>query len=222
MAYSEIFSIWKKTYSSEWDNYINHNFVSKIADGTLSQEVFIHYLKQDYRFLMHFSRAWGLAIAKSQNLYEMEMCSKVVYALLNTEMELHVKYCAKYGVPKADLEKTEEAPQNLAYTRYVMDSGYSGDFLDLVAALTPCVLGYGEIGKSLSARNTSAVYKDWISTYSGEEYQTLCLEIGIMLDKAVMTRLGDYFEKIGKFRELSERFKVATILETNFWEMTKV
>ena len=40
----------------------------------------------------------------------------------------------------------EEALGNLAYTRYVLEAGFSGDFLDLMAALAPCVLGYGEIG----------------------------------------------------------------------------
>ena len=35
---------------------------------------------------------------------------------------------------------------NVAYTRYVLDKGATGDQLDLQVAMGPCLLGYGEIG----------------------------------------------------------------------------
>ena len=54
--------------------------------------------------------------------------------------------CKKYGISKFDLENADEENANIAYTRYVLELGYSGDFLDLLSALAPCVLGYGEIG----------------------------------------------------------------------------
>jgi thiaminase/transcriptional activator TenA len=42
-----------------------------------------------------------------------------------------------------------EAPETINYTRYVLDIGHSGDALDLLVALMPCVAGYAEIGLGL-------------------------------------------------------------------------
>ncbi len=201
MNYSDVFSTWKDLYKTEWNSYMRHPFVERIGDGTLPKSAFLNYLRQDYIFLKHFSRAWGLAIAKSDNITEMHTCSKVV---IN------------------ELEKTNEMHQNLAYTRFVLDAGFSGDFLDLMAALAPCVLGYGEIGKRLGASQYSSVYEKWITTYAGKDYQSLCVEVGTLIDNAVIIRLGGNYTSIGKFRELSQKFKIATLLEKNFWEMTNI
>ncbi|MFT5969431.1 MAG: thiaminase/transcriptional activator TenA [Yoonia sp.] len=40
-----------------------------------------------------------------------------------------------------------------------------GDFLDLMAALAPCVMGYGEIGVRLAAeKSADTLYAAWIDT----------------------------------------------------------
>ena len=42
-----------------------------LATGELPEACFRRYLVQDYLFLIHFARAWGLAIYKSDQLAEM-------------------------------------------------------------------------------------------------------------------------------------------------------
>ena len=133
-------------------------------------------------------------------------------------MALHLRICAAEGIGAAALEAAEEAPENLAYTRYVLEAGYSGDFLDLLAALAPCVLGYGEIGLRL-ARDAApdTPYRDWIDTYAGDEFQATCREVGGLSDGAVGRRLGDTPEALPRWGELSARFATATRLEVGFW-----
>ena len=41
------------------------DFVEQLGDGSLPRKSFLHYLVQDYVFLVHFSRAWALAVVKS-------------------------------------------------------------------------------------------------------------------------------------------------------------
>ena len=72
MEYSKVFSNWRELYKTEWNSYTEHLFVEKIGDGTLPKIAFLTYLKQDYIFLKHFSRAWGLAIVKSDSITEMK------------------------------------------------------------------------------------------------------------------------------------------------------
>ena len=78
----------------------------------------------------------------------------------NEEIALHIKTCAEAGIDEATLFATQERQENLAYTRYVLDAGHSGDLLDLLAALAPCVMGYGEIGSHLAATKTSDTYAE--------------------------------------------------------------
>ena len=45
-----------------WPSYTRHDFVLRLAKGDLPEAAFRHYLIQDYLFLIHFARAWGLAV----------------------------------------------------------------------------------------------------------------------------------------------------------------
>ena len=87
---------------------------------------FLHYLIQDYVFLVHFSRAWSLAVVKAETINEMKVCASTVDALVNHEMALHIKTCAAEGIEEETLFNSIEAVENLAYTRYVMDAGLKG------------------------------------------------------------------------------------------------
>ena len=148
MSYGRTFALWRAA-APDWDAYTRHAFVQALGDGSLPRAAFLTYLVQDYLFLIQFSRAWALAVVKAGDLQEMRACSATVHALLDQEMALHVQTCAAAGIDTAAMLATPEAVGNMAYTRYVLEAGYSGDFLDLLAALMPCVLGYGEIGARL-------------------------------------------------------------------------
>ncbi len=215
--YGTAFAAWRAAAGPAWDAYSRHAFVEGIADGTLPRENFLFYLRQDYIFLSHFSRAWALAAAKAGRMAEMTACAGTLHALVHHEMPLHVRICAGEGIDAAALEATEEAPENLAYTRYVLEAGYSGDFLDLMAALAPCVLGYGEIGARL--KGAGGPYRDWIETYGGDDYQDLCREVGRMIDAGLEHRLGPGWAELPRAGALADRFATATRLEVGFWGM---
>lgn len=220
MSYGEIFKILKDKNVNVWLYYTKHEFVQKLANDSLHENCFLNYLKQDYLFLIQFSKAWSLAILKSDNLEEMKIAASTVNELINFEMGLHISLCEKYGISKLDLENTEEENENIAYTRYVLELGYSGDFLDLLSALAPCVLGYGEIGLNLQNSNPKiSMYKKWIETYSSSEYQSVCLNVGKLIDKSFKLRLGKNYTNTYKWNKASQIFKKATSLEVDFWNM---
>lgn len=218
ISYGKIFPTLKQA-TPHWQAYTHHAFVKGLGDGTLPEENFLHYLRQDYIFLIHFSRAWALAVTKSDHLDEMKACAETVNGLVNHEMQLHVKICAEAGISQSDLLATQEAPENLAYTRYVLEAGYSGDFVSLLITLAPCVFGYGEIGAHLKLNHSSDQYIDWINTYSGEDYQHICQDAGKLLDRAVIRRFGDQFQTLPLWFKFQQQFDVATRLEVGFWDM---
>ncbi len=219
VRYGDAFSLLCQEHKESWQDFVSHEFVRQISSGTLPRENFLYYLKQDYVFLVHFSRAWALAVVKAETLEEMRIATSTVDTLVNYEMQLHISACEKEGISRSELFETVEASQNLAYTRYVLEAGYSGNFLDLIISLVPCVLGYGEIGLRLVSNSESSEYGDWINTYGSKDYQSACFKVGNILDEALVARLGKNYMLLPVWKHLSERFSTATKLEIGFWEM---
>lgn len=218
--YGKTFALMREGCAPAWRDYTRHDFVQGLGDGSLPRAAFLYYLVQDYVFLVHFSRAWSMAVVKSETLEEMKTCAATVDALVNHEMALHVQTCAAEGITEQQLFDAREEVENIAYTRYVIDAGLQGDFLDLMAALAPCVFGYGEIGATLGKSAAAETpYNEWISTYAGDEYQEVCSTIGEMLDNAVTRRLGNDPTASPRWAVLQDRFTTATELEVRFWDM---
>lgn len=215
---ASLFDQLKRACVDEWNAYCHHDFVNEIGEGTLPIESFRYYLEQDYIFLVHFSRAWALAVYKSSSVAEMQWATEILHSTINTEMSLHVGFSERFGVSQEQLENTKEAQANLAYTRFVLDKGLAGDLLDLYVALMPCVVGYAEIGNRLSLEYDSVLadnpYREWIEMYSSEEYQTLAIKSISVLERICRERGG-----MSRIDELKATFRSATVLEEGFWSL---
>jgi thiaminase/transcriptional activator TenA len=202
----------------EWRAYTEHPFVAGLADGTLPAAAFRHYLVQDYLFLIEFARAYALAVYKSPRLADMREALSGLSAILDVEMNLHVKFCGTWGLAPDDLEQADPAAAMLAYSRYVLDAGMRGDLLALQVALAPCVVGYAEIAARIAARPDPRVatnpYRAWIEEYAGKLYQEVAAKARSHLD-----HLANLYVTPTREAELIAIFKQATRLETDFWEM---
>jgi thiaminase/transcriptional activator TenA len=213
-----LFGRLRSACAEEWDGYCNHEFVRRIGDATLPEQSFRHYLEQDYLFLIHFSRAWALAVYKADTLADMRAAASTLNAILNYEMNLHVRYCAGWALTEQEMERKDEARANMAYTRYVLERGLAGDVLDLHVALAPCVIGYAVIGKNLATDPRTKLegnpYRDWIEMYAGEKFQNVAKAAMRHLDELAASRMGS-----GRFDSLVKTFRQATSLEIGFWDM---
>ncbi len=158
-----------------WQAIFEHPFVRGIGDGTLSRDRFEFYLKQDYVYLIDFSRVFALASVKSWNLQDMGTFATLLNATLNMEMELHRKTCAAFGILAQDLEKTRKSMITSAYTNLLVRTCYEGSLSDILAVLVPCACGYVEIAQRLKSQGPpdNRFYQDWISTYSSREFVDL-------------------------------------------------
>ena len=201
-----------------WRAYTRHEFVLRLAQGDLPEAAFRRYLVQDYLFLLHFARAWGLAVYKSDTLAEMRRAQSLVAATLDIEIGLHIEYCRGWGLSEAAMQAEKEALETVAYTRFVLDRGLAGDRLDLEVALAPCIIGYAEIARERMAdpatKRDGNPYRDWLDMYAGAEYQSLAREAEAALDGQFETRGGE-----GRFPALAASFATASRLEADFWQM---
>ena len=207
----------KSSCQQDWHDYCHHPFVQGLANGSLPLESFRHYLQQDYLFLIHFARAYSLGVYKAESIDDMRSAASAVSGILG-EMTLHLDYCRQWGLTEQDVIKLPEARANMAYTRYVLERGMAGDILDLYTALSPCAVGYAEIGyRLMNDPNTlreGNPYWAWIATYGGDEFQQGACRQVEKLDQLAHSRFN-----AGRMDLLCQTFRDATRLEIGFWQM---
>ncbi|ORZ40300.1 Phosphomethylpyrimidine kinase-domain-containing protein [Catenaria anguillulae PL171] len=212
----------KNACSQEWHDYTNHRFVLGMGNGTLPVASFKHYLQQDYLFLTHFARCNALAAYKAHTMADVLFSAEII-CHIGRESQLHIDYCAEWGIAKADLMQLPEARANMAYTRFTLDRGMSGDLLDLRAALAPCLFGYGEIAVNLNG--SAATVKDhaqnpywkWIENYAADDYQQACREGEVLIERLAIEYGVWHAPK--RVEVLVDTFRKATLLEIGFWDM---
>lgn len=214
----DIFDRLKTAAAADWASYVEHDFVRRMGDGSLPEAAFRTYLVQDYLFLIQFARAYALAAYKSRNLADMRAAKAGLSAILDLEMDLHVRLCGRWSLSPQQLEAAPEHQATVAYTRFVLDCGVSGDLLDLHVALSPCIVGYAEISARLAKEIGPALethpYRDWIGEYAGEPYQRVARDARRHLDALAARAMTE-----ARFSELAALFGQASRLEADFWQM---
>ena len=95
---------------------MHHPFPLAVGNGTLPLESFKGYLVQDYLYLVYFARANALAAYKAKNMADVAAGAAIV-THIETEMRLHLDYCAGFGLTRREMEETEERMECTAYAR---------------------------------------------------------------------------------------------------------
>ncbi|EWC47168.1 hypothetical protein DRE_03537 [Drechslerella stenobrocha 248] len=199
-----------------WKSYVNHDFVKRIADGSIGFARFRWYLEQDYLFLTHFARATALLAYKSTTMDEISTHATAV-AQIASETEFHIDYCAQFGLTERDLRAAVEAPTTTAYTRYVLDVGASGDVTTLAVALVSCAVGYQvaarnwEVDASSVRTEAGNPFWSWVEEYAGERYAA-----GVKVRRDMLER---YARGLGlkQVEELVVIFRRVTEMERDFF-----
>jgi thiaminase/transcriptional activator TenA len=197
-----------------WDAILDHPMVEQLGEGTLAEESFRYWVRQDYAYLVEYGRVFAHGVTKAPSLDRMGTFAELLESTINTEMDLHREYAAEFGISEADLEATDPSPTTRAYTDFLVRTAATGTFGDLVAALLPCMWGFNATGKRLAERGRPdhEQYAAWVDMYAGEEFTELAEWCkGVMDDVA-----ADATERERqRYREL---FRTSGRYEYLFWD----
>ncbi|MEI3598771.1 MULTISPECIES: thiaminase II [unclassified Oceanobacillus] len=209
--------LWKKVQPI-WEAYLEHPFVKGIGDGTLDKEKFKHYMKQDYVYLIEYSRVFAIGSAKSPDLHTMTMFANLLHGTLNMEMELHREYAARFGITSEELEETEPSATMTAYTSYMLNVSQLGGVENAIASVLACAWSYNYIGKEL-AKNPESLehefYGNWIQMYSSEGFT----ELAENCQKLINDYAAGKSEK--ELQALEDIVVKTSKFEYMFWEMAE-
>jgi len=203
----------KDSCKDEWSEYTEHRFLSDLVSNRLPAKNFKKYLVQDYIFLQQFLKILALTIYKSKSFGEINRSVNFIKGI-DHEIKLHISYCEKWKVPLRSLDNIKVEKANSAYTDHVLSVGKNGNNLDIFSCLSPCIIGYGEIGFKLSKIKNwkKSKYNSWIKMYSSKKYQQVARDNIDYLDTLFKS------SKEKDLNKLKKNFKKSTILERNFWK----
>ncbi|MBM7652888.1 thiaminase II [Neobacillus cucumis] len=207
--FQKVSDIWEKTHQ--------HPFVVGMGKGDLPVESFIRYMKQDYVFLIDYSKLFAFGAVKARDIETMASFAKLLHETLHGEMDLHRQYAERFEITHEQLEETKPTPINLAYTRYMLNVAQNGSLEELISALLPCMWSYWEIGKMLAANYQGAsehyLYGEWVNMYSSLEFGALAEWLIDLLDQ--LTEGKPEWE----LAILEEHFLTTSRFEYMFWDM---
>ena len=205
--------IWKRV-EPIWSSYLEHPFVKGLGDGTLDEEKFKHWLKQDYVYLIEYAKLMAIGSSKARDLKTMGMFSELLHGTLFMEMDLHRKFALEFGISEETLEATDAAAVNTAYTSYMLNHAQRGGPEHVVAALLACAWSYNYIGKSLAEQSVEGNrYAQWIEMYSGDDFTDLTNSAIELMDQLTAGKPER------ELAELEEIIVKTSYYEYMFWEM---
>ena len=197
-----------------WNDYTQHDFVKQLAAGTLAADSFRHYLVQDYLYLIHYTRVMALSVYKSDTLAQMRVGQAGINAMLDMEIGMYLDFCRDWNVPLEQVESASESAVTIAYSRYILDAAMTGSLAELYAAIAPCLMGYGEIGKRIKEQGFIAdnPYQIWIDVFASDEFQAITAQNEAQINTllaAASPAQADKFQRL---------FNTAARMEVNFWQ----
>jgi thiaminase/transcriptional activator TenA len=159
---------------------LRHPFVQRLADGELSPTIFRSYIAQDAFFLRAFLKAYALAMAHSDELETADNFLGLISGVLE-ELKLHRRYSAELGIDLAGVVPNQSCR---AYTDFLLRTAWHGTLAQIVAAMIPCLRLYAYLGGKLAGKSQDRnPYRQWIETYSSQEFGALARRLETLLDQ---------------------------------------
>ncbi|CCK72487.1 trifunctional hydroxymethylpyrimidine kinase/phosphomethylpyrimidine kinase/thiaminase KNAG_0K01220 [Huiozyma naganishii CBS 8797] len=198
-----------------WESYVNHEFVKKIADGTLKRSKFQFFIEQDYAYLVDYARVHCIAASKAPLLSDMEKELTIVGGVKKEMVHHKERLKSDFGVKDDSyFDHIKRGPALKTYSRYFADVAVRGNWAELVTSLTPCLMGYGTASKLVEKNITTKdpMYLAWLDVYNSDDYQNAMVTGRKMMNEIAATYPPEQIETlITIYAEVCE-------LETKFWD----
>lgn len=196
-----------------WEAQKQHPFVVELARGELDEEAFLHWVKQDYRYLLDYARVFAVAGVRARDEKTMTYLMDVAHTILDYEMDLHREFASDYGLSRDDLEDVEKAPTCVAYTNFLLRTAYQGSLAEIAAAIYPCGQGYLDIARHMDElADCDHMYTPFIDKYTSDEFVEAVDWMRGFVDDCAQRYPGEH----GAMRDA---FLRSARLEHAFWEM---
>lgn len=194
---------------STWRAILSHRFLKMTADGTIPEDTFKTWMRQDYLFVREAVPFIAVLLAKAP--VELRPNLSQVLAALDTELDLFRKNAETHGV---NLENIEPSPTCHAYLQFLMATAYGRPFEEgftvLYAAEKAYLDSWMEVKNNLKG---TSPWQSFIDNWTSSAFQQYVDWLATTLDQLA----GDRPER--DLQAMRELFVTTARYEYLFWEM---
>lgn len=149
-----------------------------ILHGTMPLERFSYQIRQNYQYLLDFTRAWAVGLSRARNFDEMMDWYRIVTNTMEEAVIPNRQKWAQYlKIPLPDLDQVIMAPGKRSYTSHELARAMEGDLASCLMALFPCNILYWHMGQDLISQcilPAGNMYREWIEYYVSPSYAGKC------------------------------------------------
>lgn len=145
-----------------------------ILHGTMSLERFRFQIKQNYQYLMDYTRCWAVGFSKCTSFEEMEIWYSIVKNTMeNTVMMNRTYWAEQLEMTVEEMDAVIEAPGKRNYTSFQLMTAHEGGLAETMMALFPCNILYRYFGEDLLDKcdlPEDNMFYQWLAYYVSDEY----------------------------------------------------
>lgn len=145
-----------------------------ILHGTMSLERMRFQIRQNYQYLMDYTRCWAVGLSKCESYEDMELWYSIVKNTMENTVMMNRTYWAKQlEMSVEEMDAVIEAEGKRSYTAFQLMTAHEGDLAKTMMALFPCNIIYRYFGEDLLDQCTlphDNMYYQWLAYYVSPEY----------------------------------------------------
>ena len=199
--------LWEQIKDTSYAAILRHPFLMGVAEGTLNEDAFRHYILQDCLFLKDYSRGLAILNARTENQTVAQFCE---YARDNVRKvrAMHKVMLDFWKMTAEDIEKTDKKPNCLFYTSHLLYLVYARPPYEAMGAFLPNAWLYREAAQFVTGHGASSdtLYQRWLETYADEKYSRtvdamldLTDQVGETLTDTQQEAVAKHFAQAAKF-----------------------
>ncbi|MDD3931942.1 MAG: hypothetical protein GXY22_04780 [Clostridiaceae bacterium] len=189
--------------------------MQEILRGEMPLERFQWQIRQNYQYLMEYTKCWAIGLAKAQGFDEMTRWYSIVKSTFEDTVVFNRTFWAdQLGISIEDLEKTIMAEKKRSYTSHELARAFEGDLASCMMGLFPCNVLYMHMGFDLLPQcklPQENMYYQWISYYTQPAYVDKCQKEIRMVNSLCEHKTGQ------ELRHLLEIFAIGCNYEILQW-----
>jgi thiaminase/transcriptional activator TenA len=141
-------------------------FIQELINGTLDNEKFTFYIRQDALYLSDYGKVLTGIASKLKKPSHIEPFISFAGESMAVEKALHQSFVKELSA------ETEPSPSCLLYTSYLLKQLANEPIEVVLAAVLPCFWIYKEVGDYILGhpKTENNPYQSWIDTYGGDDF----------------------------------------------------
>jgi len=192
-----------------WDRMLGHRFLLETRDGTMPDERFAVWMRQDYLFVEAAIPFIAALIPRAPRAHWAPLAG--VITALEKELQLFEEQAAAVGVT---LRGTPASFTNHAYIQFLLATGYRASYAEAYTVLYAAEKAYHDSWKVVQAGlDRSSKWYPFVENWAGEAFAQYVAYLEGELNGLAERAGADERARMAEYFELTAKYEIA------FWEM---